>query len=142
MGMQQIILIVLTVIIVGISIVVGFAMYKEHAQNANRIAVLHDINKLIASAIAYHKTPLNQGGGGNNFDVGGLYMSWSLPMSTGSPQYCLTENGGIRVAVSNTGQRLVFNAYGTEIGNDGTSVVMVRVRLNNPRATPLVRIIN
>ncbi len=39
MATQQILLIVLTVIIVGIAIAVGIAMFKAHAINSNRQAV-------------------------------------------------------------------------------------------------------
>ena len=46
MGQQQLLLIVLGVIIVGIAVVVGINLFNANATNANRDAVVSDLNNL------------------------------------------------------------------------------------------------
>jgi len=65
MGTQQILMIVLSVIIVGIAVGVGITMFQNQAVNSNRQAVIADLNNFAAQAIAWYKLPVNMGGGGN-----------------------------------------------------------------------------
>jgi len=65
MGTQQILMIVLSVIIVGVAVGVGITMFQNQAINSNRQAVIADLNNFAAQAIAWYKLPVNMGGGGN-----------------------------------------------------------------------------
>ena len=65
MGTQQILMIVLSVIIVGVAVGVGITMFQNQAVNSNRQAVIADLNNFAAQAIAWYKLPVNMGGGGN-----------------------------------------------------------------------------
>ena len=65
MGTQQILMIVLSVIIVGVAVGVGITMFQNQAVNSNRQAVIADLNNFGAQAIAWYKLPKNMGGGGN-----------------------------------------------------------------------------
>jgi len=47
MGQQQLLLIVLGVIIVGIAVVVGINLFNANATNANRDGVISDLNKIL-----------------------------------------------------------------------------------------------
>ena len=62
MGTQQILLIVLSVVIVGIAVAVGITMFRTQAENSARQAIISDMNNFAASAMAYYKTPTSQGG--------------------------------------------------------------------------------
>ena len=53
MGQQQLLLIVLGVIIVGIAIAVGITMFKTNAQSSNRDQVINDLQNLAAKAQQY-----------------------------------------------------------------------------------------
>ena len=55
MGQQQLLLIVLGVIIVGIAIAVGISMFKSNAQSSNRDQVINDLNNLAAKAQQYYR---------------------------------------------------------------------------------------
>ncbi|MBI2417017.1 MAG: hypothetical protein HYV28_03805, partial [Ignavibacteriales bacterium] len=57
MGQQQLLLIVLGVIIVGIAIVVGINLFRASAIDANRNGVISDLNNLAAMAQQYYKKP-------------------------------------------------------------------------------------
>ncbi|HPB01198.1 MAG TPA: hypothetical protein PLI55_09975 [Candidatus Marinimicrobia bacterium] len=65
MGTQQILMIVLSVIIVGVAVGVGITMFQNQAINSNRQAVIADLNNFGAQAVAWYKLPKNMGGGGN-----------------------------------------------------------------------------
>ena len=65
MGTQQILMIVLSVIIVGIAVGVGITMFQNQAVNSNRQAVIADLTNFASQAIAYYKVPATMGGGGN-----------------------------------------------------------------------------
>ncbi len=82
MGQQQLLLIVLGVIIVGIAVVVGINLFNANATNANRDGVISDLNNLGAMAQQYYKKPTSMGGGGNEF------TGWTIPTGLDS-----TANG-------------------------------------------------
>ncbi len=72
MGQQQLLLIVLGVIIVGIAIVVGINLFNANSVSANRDAVISDLNNLAAQAHQYYMRPTSMGGGGNS------YTGWDI----------------------------------------------------------------
>ena len=57
MGQQQLLLIVLGTIIVGVAVIVGINMFTTGAVNAERDALLQDVNAVAASAA--HLTGVN-----------------------------------------------------------------------------------
>jgi Tfp pilus assembly protein PilE len=113
MGQQQLLLIVLGVIIVGIAIAVGISMFKSSAVDANRSAIAGDLANLASKAQRYYRTPVELGGGGQSFN------NFSLsPLDTGN------ANGSYRVEVSSDGQYVVLYALGREkIGNNFVAAV-------------------
>ncbi len=72
MGTQQILLIVLSVIIVGVAVVVGILMFNNQGYNSNKQAVASDLTTYGSLVIQWWKTPSAQGGAGQrvtNLDV-------------------------------------------------------------------------
>ena len=67
MGQQQIFLIVLGVIIVGIAVVIGLNNFQSQAVQANRDAVIIDLNYLASDAQAFYKKKITYGGGEQSF---------------------------------------------------------------------------
>lgn len=103
MGQQQLLLIVLGVIIVGIAIAVGISMFKSSAVDANRSAIASDLANLASKAQRYYRTPVELGGGGNSF------ANFALsPLDTGN------ANGSYRVEILTGGQGIVIHALGKE----------------------------
>lgn len=62
MGSQQILLIVIGVVIVGIAIVVGIGMFSSQAFNSNRDAIIAEMNTFKSSAKEYWMLPVTLGG--------------------------------------------------------------------------------
>ncbi len=68
MGQQQLLLIILGVIIVGIAVAVGITMFTGGARDANRDQVINDLVNLSAKAQQFYRRPTAMGGGGNSFN--------------------------------------------------------------------------
>lgn len=71
MGTQQILLIVLSVIIVGVAIAVGISMFNSQAYNSNKSGIAADAQSFATQIVQYYKTPESQGGFGGG-DVANL----------------------------------------------------------------------
>ena len=78
MGQQQLLLIVLGVIIVGIAVVVGINLFNANAEESTKDGIVSDCTNLGAMAQQYYKKPTSMSGGGNSF------TGWVLP-GTGVP---------------------------------------------------------
>ena len=67
MGQQQLLLVILVTIIVGIATVVAINVFGSSAKNANRDAVRQDILTIGAQAQGWYMKPSMMAGGGNSF---------------------------------------------------------------------------
>lgn len=112
MGQQQLLLIVLGVIIVGIAVVVGISVFTASGSAANRDAVIADLTNLTSMAQQYYRKPTALGGGNRTF------TGWSLPSSLDT-----TGNGVYTVTIA--AQTVTLTGTGNETGNNGTSAVKV-----------------
>ena len=77
MGTQQIILLVLGVILIGVSVASGIFMFQEQAINSSRQACLEEMNRLSSAAKAWWITPQSMGGGGRMEYLSGGGGEWS-----------------------------------------------------------------
>ena len=73
MGQQQIMLIILGVIVVGIAIAVGIAQFGSQSVSSNKDGLTNDLNNLSANAYQFKILPSSMGGGGNS------YASYTVP---------------------------------------------------------------
>lgn len=67
MGQQQLLLLVLGAIIVGVSVVVGINMFSGSALTANEDAVRQDCLNMASRCIEWYRKPAVLGGGGKDF---------------------------------------------------------------------------
>ncbi len=73
MGQQQLLLIILGVIIVGIAIAVGVAQFGAHSTQANKDGVTTSLINISANAYQFKIRPTTMGGGG------GKYTNYTVP---------------------------------------------------------------
>lgn len=111
MGQQQLLLIVLGVIVVGIAVVVGINLFNASAVSANRDGVASDLTNLGAMAQQFYKKPASMGGGARTF------TGWTIPTGLAS-----TANGSY-VAVITDPQTVTITGEGTELGTDNTNPI-------------------
>ena len=69
MGQQQLLLIILGVIIVGIAIAVGLSLFSAQSVQSNRDAIINDMNNLAAQAYQYRIRPTSMGGGQGDYSL-------------------------------------------------------------------------
>ena len=113
MGQQQLLLIILGIIIVGVAIVVGINMFTAHAIEAKRNNVTNDLIHLASEAQKYYKTPSSMGGGSQKF------TGWEIP-----EKLKINADGSFTATVS--ADNVILIGTGNEVvqGNDSVQVKM------------------
>jgi len=103
MGQQQLLLIILGVIIVGIAIAVGLQLFQSGSVGANQDAMVNDLMNLSSHADQWRIRPETMGGGGGTFDG---YVIPDRLATTGNAVYTIHAAGA-----------------GSEIGFTATSAI-------------------
>ena len=127
MGQQQLLLIILSVIVVGIAVTLGIQMFSDSSIDANRDEITNDLNNLASRAHQYYRRPSYLNGGGNSF-AGLTADAAGIAKLTNNPK---NDNGVYSIASAGSGSG---NSASVEILGIGTEVfegspVAVRVRV-------------
>ncbi|HEX2960188.1 MAG TPA: hypothetical protein VHO43_00255 [Ignavibacteriales bacterium] len=112
MGQQQLLLIMLAVIIIGLAVIVGISLFHSSSMNSKRDNVTNECINLSSMAQQYYVRPVEIGGGGNSF------AGWQIP-----PELIITPNGHYRASVSS--DSIVILGIGNEVVT-GTDSVRVK----------------
>jgi Tfp pilus assembly protein PilE len=133
MGQQQLLLIILGVIVVGIAVAVGITMFQDNAVSANRDAVVNDLVNLSARAQQYYRRPASLGGGQNSFlglsaDDAGMKKLVNTTSAT-----WINSNGSYRISSAGVDSMVVLEGLGTENGFDGNTKVKVTMTVRATR---------
>jgi len=94
MGQQQLLLVILVTIIVGIATVVAINTFGAAADSANLDAVRQDVAQIAAAAQGYYMKPAMLGGGSRSF-VGITFNDIAFAASeiSGNARIAVNENG-------------------------------------------------
>jgi hypothetical protein len=124
MGTQQLLLIALGVIVVGLTVFAGISIMRAYSESSNREQIIANMYDLGLLAQTYYKKHRTSGGGGR------AYTGWTIPQ-----QLRNTPTGTFTAAVQAT--RVDLSCNGKYTGRNGTSVVRVttRVDINGIRIT-------
>jgi hypothetical protein len=118
MGQQQLLLVVLGMVLVGIAVVVAVTMFQANAIESSRNAITNDLLYFATKARGYYWRPVSFGGGNHSF--AGITMGMLSSMSQ-------NENGRYYIE-SNTTSEVVFVGVGLMVS--GLDTVRVRMRVN------------
>ena len=124
MGQQQLLLLVLAAIIVGISVVVGINMFTSSSDQANIDAVRQDLLTIGSQAQSWYKRPDMMGGGGNSF-MGLNFNKMSFPadsIDTSDPEKAYNSNGDYELT-SVTDTQVDVRAVAASAGDTLTATV-------------------
>ncbi len=113
MGQQQLLLIVLGVIIVGIAVVVGINVFTASSIEANKSALVADLQTIGSMSQQYYRKPTAMGGGGNTF------TGWTV-----SPSLVKTANMSADLVAVVAAQTIQLTATGTEDGSTGSKITV------------------
>lgn len=98
MGQQQLLIVILVTIIIGIATIIAVNTFETAAESANRDAVIIDISSLAAEGQQFYVNPVPLGGGGRSF--AGFTIQGKVMSATGinaAGDVAQTENGTIEV---------------------------------------------
>ena len=104
MGQQQLLLVILVTIIVGIATVVAINTFGSAADSAAQDAVRQDLVTIAASAQGYYMRPEMLGGGGRTFEgisFNNISFAGSIPeddQGASDPLVAVNENGSYTIS--------------------------------------------
>ena len=119
MGQQQLLLIILGVIIVGIAIAVGLSLFSAQSVQSNRDAIINDLNNLAAQAYQFRIRPTSMGGGQ------GDYTTFTIPVKM------RTNENGTYVASPSSNSIDITATSGQNASNYITVTIDTDGRLTN-----------
>ncbi len=124
MGQQQLLLIILSVIVVGIAVTIGITMFTDSSIDANRDAITNDLTALASRAHQFYRRPSYLNGGGNSFsgltaDAAGLAKLTNTPKN---------DNGVYSIVSAGTGTGVTASVELLGIGNELVDGDYVTVR--------------
>lgn len=123
MGQQQLLLLVLGIVIVGLAVVVGIQAFSENSKKANADALVNDAIRIVSDAQAWKLKPAAFGGGASKTGFTDVtfnhlgYQSGANPDYNGSNQAVDTPlgyenlNGIFLIAVSGGTLTLTAKSY-------------------------------
>jgi hypothetical protein len=114
LGQQQLLLIVLGIIIVGLALFVGITLFRANAIEAKRNNLTNELVNLASLAQQYYLKPVALGGGNQSF------TGWKIPN-----ELVITGNGHFTATVSAVSVELIGTGNEVVTGNDS-----IKVRLN------------
>ena len=129
MGTQQILMIVLSVIIVGIAVAVGIQMFQTQQTSAEVQAVAADLQNYGAQAVGFLNATTSQGGLGGTWvadkgDAAGLWLGWGDDNVINDNATYTIETAANSATITASG---TDNANGSNvvIGDDGELTVTI-----------------
>ena len=119
MGQQQLLLIVLGIILVGIAVVVGINVFTANSIEKKRDMLVSQCLTLASMAQKHYRVPIALAGGGRSFE------NWDVPITLKN-----TEIGSF--AAVSTADDVIITAIGNEILSTGDSIeVQMKVLPND-----------
>ena len=139
MGQQQLLLVILVTIIVGIATVVAINTFSSAADSANIDAVRQDVASIAAAAQGYYMKPKMLGGGGKEFDnltFKGMAIPGNIDASSNS---IITNQNGTYEITSASGDELKVTATPSSIkgytagesANEADGALFVTIKPND-----------
>ncbi len=121
MGQQQLLLIILGVIIVGVAIAVGISMFSSQSVSANKDAIFSDLTNLAADAYQYKIRPTSMGGGNGTYAAYAVGTSWGA--TNPNATYSVTAQTAVLLSLKAESKQV--NAATITVSYDGNGKVTV-----------------
>lgn len=129
MGQQQLLLLVLGALIVGLAIYTGVQFFNVYQQNNERDVVMQQMNILVLDARKFAAKPTFLGGGN------GKFAGYQPPNE-------LANTNRVRIYTGATEGAVIFTGFGSVNGEDGQSPVHVILQYTLADGKSEVEVIN
>ena len=73
MGQQQLLLIIVAVIVVGVSVAIANQLFYANAEDSNKDSIISELTNLATISLQYYQKPASMVGGGRSF------TNWQIP---------------------------------------------------------------
>jgi len=73
MGQQQLLLIILALIVIGVSLAIANQLFNTNAEDSNKDSIVSELTNLGTIALQYYAKPVTTAGGGRSF------TNWQIP---------------------------------------------------------------
>ncbi len=114
MGTQQILLIVLSVIIVGVAIAVGITMFRNQAVNSNAQQLAAEATNIRNEIVQWYKTPSDQGGAGRIVTAGNIPVLYTRVDATAGGLITKPNIGTFQIYIAADDTAAAIGALGVE----------------------------
>jgi hypothetical protein len=118
MGQQQLLLIMLGLVIIGLAVIIGISMFEDNALDHNRAVVIADLITLASKAQHYYSRPQTMGGGSSSF-VGLTADARGIGLLAGTA-FTDNANGTYTITSDGTATQVVIHGVGKVNLSDGT----------------------
>lgn len=123
MGQQQLLLVILVTIVVGIATVVAINIFGTSAEQANQDAVRQDLAQIATSAQGWYIKPQMLGGGNNSF-AGVTFRDITFPADSVSSNFLTAYNMNGTYVIQSGADATSFTVRGypsSQAGFDGSA---------------------
>lgn len=121
MGSQQLLLIVLGVVIIGIMIAVGMDIVRDQSSSTNRDSIANDLANFAVQAQKYYRRPDSMRGGGHSFN-GLRFADITVNPTNANGTFVLSPD-----PASASDAFVTITGTGYNKGNDGSTNVRVQI---------------
>ena len=126
MGQQQLLLIVLGIIVVGIAIAISIQLFRQNAIDSKRDILMNESANIASIAIGYYKRPVPFGGGGKSFI--GLDVPGELQSTVNGSYSAVIYSDS--VIITGTGTEVVTGSDSiqvrTTVSSDAYNIIIIR----------------
>ncbi len=127
MGQQQLLLLAMAAIIIGLAVMGAIVLFQDNASDRNRDAILSDLLHLTARAHEYYRRPAIFGGGQGSF-VGLTNNLDGMRKLVNTASYpWITSHGRYRILTAGTASSVSLNGTGIEPGKTDSYPVAVTI---------------
>ena len=99
MGQQQLLLIILAVIVVGVSVAIASQLFLASAEDSNKDSIIAELTNLATLSLQYYPKPVTMAGGGRSF------TNWQIPS-----QLDTSTNGTYTISQANNNQLILIGS--------------------------------
>jgi type II secretory pathway pseudopilin PulG len=126
-GQQQLLLIILGVIVVGLAVAIAVGIFADNAADRNRDAILSDMLHLVAQAQKYYRKPSIFGGGNSSY-TGLTNNLQGMQKLVNTVTYPWTNaNGNFYISTAGSDVSVFLKGVGREPGKDEVNPVVVTI---------------
>jgi hypothetical protein len=119
MPQQQLLLIILAAIIIGVAIYVGIIMFSNYNIATNRDAIISDLQDLGADAYSFIYRPTMMGGGGGSYAGYTISPTGAWGSGNANATYVITSRTAIQIVFTATSKVVMGATVTTTYDNSG-----------------------